>query len=301
MERCFDILCNFLYNLMGWPDQPLQERYSRYLSWPQNKLSGGVREMREHTYCIDCGIEIRTKQAKRCRSCNNKKMWVDGVLGTEEHLSKVGRRVGDPKPLTYCVDCGVRVSQTSCRCNSCASKNDWAEGKYTEERNLKVGKSSKQRWEEGVYDDPEVKARQSAGVSAAWERGVYDEEWHEGQSERIKEAWARGDFDDRTYGMKSPTSPERCLMEILDERGITYEFQFPIRSKRYDFFLPEHNLIIEYDSYYWHSTPEQVANDEYKDALAGNVGIELIRLKGSPKKELARDEMISVLEDKILN
>jgi len=212
----------------------------------------------------------------------------------------------EPSP-PVCIDCGKKISygqsaaKRSKRCNSCASKHDWAEGKYTEERNLKIGKSTKQRWEDGEFDTPEIKAKLSEKSSAAWDRGVYDEEWHEGQSKRIKAAWARGDFDGRPTGMESPTRPECCVMEILDDWNIFYEFQFPIQHKRYDFFLPDYNLLIEYDSSYWHNTPEQIANDEYKDKLAADSGFDLFRLKELPERNSGKDELAKILKGELSN
>jgi len=201
-------------------------------------------------------------------------MWADGVLGTEEHLANIGAGMSKA----------------------------WAEGKMdhilTGARAHKIGISTKQRWEDGEFDDPDVKARQGAGVSAAWERGAYDEEWHLGQSKRIKDAWARGDFDDRRSGIESPSGPESHLMEIFDDWGVGYVFQFPIKHKRYDFFLPSHNLIIEYDSTYWHSEPEHIANDAYKDNLAIRAGIELFRLRGLSNRDLTKKEMATILMDK---
>lgn len=232
------------------------------------------RKYPRHTYCVDCGIETSNASAQRCRRCATKKMWADGVLGTKEHLANIGAGMS----------------------------RAWATGKMdhilTEQRAYKIGISTKQRWEDGEFDDPEVKVRQSAGVSAAWERGTYDKEWHLGQSERIRDAWARGDFDDRQSGIESPSGPESQLMEILDGWNIDYVFQFPIKHKRYDFFLPGHNLIIEYDSSYWHSEPEHVANDAYKDSLAILAGIELFRLKGLSNRDLTKKEMVTILMDK---
>ena len=243
--------------------------------------------------CLECGNIIPRgnlspsayKGRKFCsRRCASKHMWAIGVFPK-------------PNPPT-CIDCDKRVSYGGIqRCKSCASINNWAEGKYTEERNHKIGLSTKQRWEEGVYDDPEVKARQSAGVSAAWERGAYDEEWHEGQSDRIKEAWARGDFDDRSSGKKSPSGPESLMMEVLNSRDVDYVFQFPIKQKRFDFFLPDHNLIIEYDGLYWHSKPEQIANDLYKDGLAAEEGFDIFRIKSLSNRDLRGSEMETILAE----
>jgi very-short-patch-repair endonuclease len=52
-----------------------------------------------------------------------------------------------------------------------------------------------------------------------------------------------------------------------------------IKSKirLYDFYLPEKNILIECDGDYWHSLPENVENDLFKDELAKKQNFKLIR------------------------
>lgn len=80
--------------------------------------------------------------------------------------------------------------------------------------------------------------------------------------------------------------------DFLDKLGIKYIWQFEARSigRWYDFYLPEHNLLIEIDGDWYHSNPYLVKEenmnpmqkhnkrvDEHKNKWALMHGIPLIR------------------------
>jgi G:T-mismatch repair DNA endonuclease (very short patch repair protein) len=48
---------------------------------------------------------------------------------------------------------------------------------------------------------------------------------------------------------------ETRVSKILLDSNITYTTQFKIRTKSYDFFIPDINLIIEVNGDYWHCNP----------------------------------------------
>lgn len=76
---------------------------------------------------------------------------------------------------------------------------------------------------------------------------------------------------------------ERIVCALLDLQQIKFkkEFQFPNSKKRYDFYLPDYNVIIEVNgsqhyvqtSNTWGSVKEQKKNDKYKKQFALNQGI----------------------------
>lgn len=47
---------------------------------------------------------------------------------------------------------------------------------------------------------------------------------------------------------------------------------------RFDFYLPAHNLVIEYDSKKYHSDPERIQVDAIKTAFCWDNGINIVRL-----------------------
>lgn len=89
---------------------------------------------------------------------------------------------------------------------------------------------------------------------------------------------------------------------FLDKLGLNYTYQYKAESigRFYDFFLPEHRLIIEIDGDYWHSNPNKFKKlnrtqkrnrqvDEIKNNWAKLNCIKMLRIwesdiKNDPKK-----------------
>lgn len=85
------------------------------------------------------------------------------------------------------------------------------------------------------------------------------------------------------------TSIERAVEKMLKTMGVTHQKQFPLDRKRYDFYLPLVNTIIETHGDYWHGNPRLYAKldgiqqinrkrDRVKRALAKAHGHRLITL-----------------------
>ena len=102
--------------------------------------------------------------------------------------------------------------------------------------------------------------------------------------------------------------------DFLDKLGAKYIWQFEAKDigRFYDFYLPEHNLIIEVDGSWFHSDPRLVKEeemnpmqkrnkrvDEYKNRWALAHGIPILRVW---EKDI-REQPIKVLKElkKILN
>jgi len=78
---------------------------------------------------------------------------------------------------------------------------------------------------------------------------------------------------------------ERMIFNLLNHNKIPFERQYTLDNKRFDFYLPDSNLLLEYDGIqhtmdvpWWGTTREsQQANDALKDDIAKSHGYTLIR------------------------
>ena len=61
------------------------------------------------------------------------------------------------------------------------------------------------------------------------------------------------------------TKPERCMKQILEVANIPYIHQKKFGRYIYDFYLFQHDLIIEVDGTYWHSSEKAKQHDSIKD------------------------------------
>lgn len=91
------------------------------------------------------------------------------------------------------------------------------------------------------------------------------------------------------------TKPEEWLCTYFKENNIEYFYDYPVvyetLKKRYDFYLPEFNLLVEFDGEYWHKQSLEECdyewqkanfkNDLLKNKIAKELGYKLVRIKGS--------------------
>ena len=78
---------------------------------------------------------------------------------------------------------------------------------------------------------------------------------------------------------------ERMIFNLLNHNNIPFERQYTLNEKRFDFYLPDQGILLEYDGIqhvidvpHWNITHEaQKRNDELKDNIAKEHGLLLIR------------------------
>lgn len=85
--------------------------------------------------------------------------------------------------------------------------------------------------------------------------------------------------------LPAPSVTETEIITALEKYSIKWVrevsfkgLQFTTYSyPRFDFYLPDYNIIIEYDGQYAHSTKQQLATDKAKDMFCKNNNIRVIR------------------------
>jgi very-short-patch-repair endonuclease len=94
---------------------------------------------------------------------------------------------------------------------------------------------------------------------------------------------------------------ENTTIDALEAKGIEVirQYHLPRSYKRYDAYLPAHNLLIELDGCYWHSCPIHYPSpksevDTFKDSLAKDAGYPLIRIW-----EHDKDKAITMILERI--
>jgi len=85
------------------------------------------------------------------------------------------------------------------------------------------------------------------------------------------------------------TNLERKYYLMLKELNIFYVPQYPLSGRFYDAFLPEQNILLEFDGSFWHPKNEQDCKYDFQkksmkvDVLKNNIakkkGIRIIRIR----------------------
>lgn len=86
---------------------------------------------------------------------------------------------------------------------------------------------------------------------------------------------------------------EDRLAEAFDHLKAAYERQFLFHGRKYDFAMPEAQLLIECDGYDYHKTPEQMDKDTRRDREASHYGWRVERFTGS---QINRSAIVCALE-----
>lgn len=95
------------------------------------------------------------------------------------------------------------------------------------------------------------------------------------------------------------TSLERKYYFMLKCLGVNYVPQYPLGGRFYDAFLPDQNILMEFDGSFWHPKTEEDAKygfqkksmivDELKNKMAQEEGYKIIRIRED--EPITPDEM----------
>jgi len=89
----------------------------------------------------------------------------------------------------------------------------------------------------------------------------------------------------KLFKMSPSASPgEQRLAKLFDEHHIKFFPQHRIEKKTFDFYLPEWNLLVEVDSWSAHHTAAQKKKDYWRDKIARERGIHLVRVNWKDRK-----------------
>jgi very-short-patch-repair endonuclease len=84
-------------------------------------------------------------------------------------------------------------------------------------------------------------------------------------------------LQNRKNGCKE-TGIERKVKALLVELGVRFIQEHQIKSVGWvDFFLPDHNAVVECDGHYWHSLPGNPEKDARRDAACRDLGYRVFR------------------------
>ena len=246
-------------------------------------------------YCEDCGKLIYPK-ADRCYGCTTN--FLRTIADEEERKRILEKNI---KPLLtikyWCVDCGKVITWGATRCLQCAGVarigNEYTNVKkelpnYCVDCGKEIGQGAT-RCHKCAGKNPTTIAK----VKNTRESNCSDEK----QSIRMKTLWREGIYDNRVVVAKSPTRPERAIKKLLNDVGIDYQFNtFKIERFTFDFYLPDFNILIEYDGWLWHKSKRAEENgrgvlDVRKDKLAKAQGYYLLRILGKPNRDLTEQEL----------
>lgn len=131
-----------------------------------------------------------------------------------------------------------------------------------------------------THNDKSIKqiSKNRTGKACGEQNSMSNPEYRMRVSDALKEKYASGDLDflkkiqsnnaiQNQANGKLKTAPiskaEKELKKILEDLGYIVEPQFGIGSLKYDLYLVNHNIIIEYNGDYWHCNPNKYKSNYF--------------------------------------
>ncbi len=110
--------------------------------------------------------------------------------------------------------------------------------------------------------------------------------WIKNNKKEFIKGLKKGLFNSRKSG---PNKFEQRLYNILKTENIKFISQYEVSGKYYDAYLPDYNVLLEFDGGFWHKESfndciyniqkKNYNNDKKKDFIAKTNGYKLIRIK----------------------
>lgn len=250
----------------------------------------------------------------RCLICNNEYRRITNAhtkkhsITTEEYLKRY------PSALLICEESKVKYSEGAKRfyqeLSSEQKKERFKNRKYSEEgrakqlaileygrslikyedpkRNQSIGLAKKEWWSK------KTKKQKSDFIKEKIIPKVINNLGKEQYKAQLREKGIKGYQKLVELGNKKQTNSfESEMLEMVKKKGYNYVYQFEINKWFYDCYIPEKNLIIEFDGDYWHpKTLESCITerekrqwyiDRKKEEIAKASGYKIVRIRESEK------------------
>lgn len=181
----------------------------------------------------------------------------------------------------------VRLKQSIAAKNRYEKDPSIKEKIYTEDRNKKISISKKKYWE--THSEEKVR------VGEMWKKLKEKDEFK--WRSRLLEISKKG-FE-TIFGGNGQTSLEIKMYAFLDLNKIKYVSQYEIEYKLFDAYLPDYNVLLEFDGEFWHKLTieeckysfqvQSFYNDQLKNDIAKKKNIPLYRIRENDDPSIILD------------
>lgn len=194
----------------------------------------------------------------------------------EQHLVRRNIRDADFENAS-CLSCSMKGEG-----NSFFGKKHSAETK----EQISISRIGKAMGEDNAMANPVHRKAVSDALTEAYASGSLDF-LRKIQSDTAKKNQALGILTNGVYSTGPISLDEKEIKEELEKCGIEVGIQFIINKFRYDLYLKDKNLLIEYNGDYWHCNPEKYSADYIHTTTKKSA--QEIWNKDEKKKQLALD------------
>lgn len=95
--------------------------------------------------------------------------------------------------------------------------------------------------------------------------------------------------------LRATTSfPEQCVYYYVKKAFGDAVNEYRLKRKVYDVFIPSINVAIEYDGYKWHQDERDTKNDEEKNRICVDNGIQLYRIREKGSSDISSEGIVII-------
>jgi len=248
--------------------------------------------------------EVRAKLSEHAIGMWNDPVYRPILLGNSRRMMRIlnERQVGENHPFY-----GKHISPEAKSKISEKIKLLWLNPKY---RNAQIKSRIGRPHKYGILHTDESKRIISQKAKDRWadpewrtwvmeiRKPLYENpQWKQRQSEAHKRNWQKPEYVAKVLNSLKmyPSSLEVLVEDALNKLCIKYEPQKVIDRAIIDFYLPEYNICLEVDGFYWHSKPERISKDRRRDYWLKSQGYPTVRLTEASIKENALESVKDAL------
>jgi len=190
-------------------------------------------------------------------------------------------------------------------------------------RNKKISKKLRARKGDWITDNIRKKMSEAKKGRIPWNKGldvsdVRVKRNHDKRVKTLRENYQKGKIKVWNKGLTIKdervrknvqsaqkvrnTSIEQKVEKMLKIIGLKYQRQKYMKIQHHyncDFFLPEHNLIIECDGNYWHKYPYGLERDHIRNKEMREKGFKVLRIWGSEIKNMVTADLVQKIKGQI--
>jgi G:T-mismatch repair DNA endonuclease (very short patch repair protein) len=183
---------------------------------------------------------------RKCPCCGKtiKTISKDKVVACRNHFTKV-------KNNSICKPCSLK--------NQIGEGNPFYGKKHTNQSKVKISESRKRKakGENNSMSKSEWKEKARQNLIKSWKSGKL-EGTRKKMSEQLKKTRREGKLKSVCVSKK-----EKQIGKQISSLGYKVVGSFKIDTKICDIYIPQFNLIIEYNGDYWHCNPKKYTSDYY--------------------------------------
>jgi len=260
--------------------------------------------------CKHCSKQFNSfdslsRHSSRTHNIKREELYTEIYLNGKKPTCACG--CGEPTKFHTTEGFGKYLRGHVSRVNNNWGHNQAAKDKSAETRRRQYKNGEREVWNKGLTKDDsdalkaisekmkkENNPKRAKQISKSLKGRKHSKEHRENHKKSVAKYWAKQENRDAArerrskYKLNNKSKLEIKFEKMLKAFNFKFNYQFLFKSHRFDFYLPDYNILIEVDGDWWHCNPKKykpihesqlatIKNDKKKNQIAKDNNYKLIR------------------------